>query len=298
MIESCGILLWAEGREGLAAPLDPEALAKSHPLWAAEVDRRGPWLKRGPWWAPSDDASTNASSVIVCGECGSSLDVARALSADGLLPEWGAVLALSQNSGRGQLRRFWVSPPGNIYAAWRWPSLSAPWNGLVPLVVGGIMAEALEQCGLSVSIKWPNDLLLADGSKVGGILVEERGGEVLVGIGVNLVSAPLDRDIRTEWSPRGGSLSPLGDVFSTISLWQRLVDLARNWYDSRACDADPRSFLAGLEKRVVWLGRRVRVLGAQEEFYAVPVGLAEDGGLILDRQGRREILRSGSIAPD
>ncbi len=60
--------------------------------------------------------------VIVCGPCTSSLDAAHALAAADALPEWGAVLAVSQRAGRGQLRRPWESPPGNIYAAMRLPA--------------------------------------------------------------------------------------------------------------------------------------------------------------------------------
>ena len=38
-------------------------------------------------------------------------------------------------------------------------------------------------------LKWPNDLLV-DGAKLAGILLEREGEAVIVGIGVNLASAP------------------------------------------------------------------------------------------------------------
>lgn len=294
MTTPSGLFLWA--RPGPAAPLTPESLAASHPLWAAEAARRAPWTPDGPLWAASGTAGLSAP-VIVCGECGSSLDAARDLAGQDFVPEWGAVLAVSQTSGRGQLRRPWVSPPGNLYAAWRWPSLSRVWDPLAPLAAGLLAAETLDGLGMDVRIKWPNDLLDATGRKVGGILVEERGGVVFVGMGLNLFHAPPDAEIREQWSPRAACLSPFGDAFSVISLWAGLVDRARNWYASEACSDDPRAFLARLTRRVAWLGRRVRVLGGEGEYLAVPVGLAEDGGLVLDRSGRRSILYSGSISP-
>ena len=43
--------------------------------------------------------------------------------------------------------------------------------------------------GVGATLKWPNDLLI-DGAKCAGILMERTGNSVVVGIGVNLVSAP------------------------------------------------------------------------------------------------------------
>ena len=40
-----------------------------------------------------------------------------------------------------------------------------------------------------LGLKWPNDVL-ADERKLAGILLETSGNSLIVGIGVNLVSAP------------------------------------------------------------------------------------------------------------
>lgn len=49
---------------------------------------------------------------------------------------------------------------------------------------------------LPFQLKWPNDLLL-DGAKCAGILLERSGNMVIIGIGVNLISAPDLPDRRT-----------------------------------------------------------------------------------------------------
>lgn len=266
-------------------------------MWAAEAARCAPWERDGSWWRSMNPGALAAiAPIVVCGACGSGLDVAHHLAAQGALSEWGAVLALSQNSGRGQLRRPWMSPPGNLYASWRWPSLPPAWAPLLPLVSGWLVAQALAQWGVEVTIKWPNDLLDASGRKVGGILVEERGNVLLVGLGLNVNSAPQDNEIRENWSPRAAPMSPLSDSFSSILLWQGLVNQARNWYDTVACSESPRAFLDALSRRLAWSGRRVRVRGAGGEYLANLVGLADDGGLVLKRDGREEVLYSGSIS--
>ena len=72
------------------------------------------------------------------GEVSSSLDVAFLLSGRGWLDVWDSVQAVSQTSGRGQLRRHWVSPPGNIYAALRLPSLP-PFDGTAAAPAMGLL---------------------------------------------------------------------------------------------------------------------------------------------------------------
>lgn len=290
-------MLWASGSDGLAEPLDPQILAAAHPMWRAEVDRCGPWERDGQWWRGTSACGQRpAAPVIICGPCSSGLDVAHHLAAQGDLPYWATVIAVSQNAGRGQLRRPWMSPPGNLYASWRWPALPAAWSSLFPLVCGWITAEALAQWGIEVNIKWPNDLLDIHGRKVGGILVEERGDVTLAGVGVNINEAPPDNEIREQWSPKAACLSPLSDSFSSILLWQGLVNQARNWYESLARTESPRAFLDDLARRLAWSGRRVRVRGAGGEYLAIPVGLTDDGGLVLNREGREEVLYSGSIS--
>lgn len=53
-----------------------------------------------------------------------------------------------------------------------------------------------------IQIKWPNDLLTADGAKFCGMLLERSGDAVIIGIGINLFTHPpgLERavtDLRT-----------------------------------------------------------------------------------------------------
>ena len=75
-----------------------------------------------------------------------------------------------------------MSPPGNLYAALSWPADAGALGSAAPVVVGACLADALYARGFAARVKWPNDLLV-DGAKVGGILLEERGGAVVAGVG-------------------------------------------------------------------------------------------------------------------
>src|SRR3712207_7304892 len=74
-------------------------------------------------------------------------------------------------------------------------------RGWLPLLTGIALAEAVgEVSGVRASLKWPNDLLAADGAKLAGILAEAAGGAVVVGTGLNVNTR------REELPPTGTSL--------------------------------------------------------------------------------------------
>ena len=116
-------------------------------------------------------------------------------------PLW--VRADRQTAGRGRRGRAWLSDPGNLFAT----LLEAPCSPLpraaeVSFVAGLAVHDAA--CAVapnlahSLTLKWPNDLLL-EGGKLAGILIETAPGPaghrdtdplLAIGIGVNLASHP------------------------------------------------------------------------------------------------------------
>ncbi|TME17841.1 MAG: biotin--[acetyl-CoA-carboxylase] ligase [Chloroflexi bacterium] len=120
-------------------------------------------------------------------------EVDSTMNAAAGLPVGSVVVADSQTAGRGRAGRTWEAPPGTALLA----TFVLPAD---PIVVFRAGVAAARACGPDVRLKWPNDLML-DGRKLGGVLAEIRGERALVGIGVNLTSAPegaamlrVDRD--------------------------------------------------------------------------------------------------------
>jgi BirA family biotin operon repressor/biotin-[acetyl-CoA-carboxylase] ligase len=188
------------------------------------------------------------AKVLRLDSVSSTQDVAREL------PTGSIVVADHQTAGRGRHERRWDAPPGTALLA---SFVLAP-NPLLSLAAGVAAAEA---CGRDVRLKWPNDLLL-DGHKLGGILVENRAGKAVCGIGINLTWAPpgaarLDQ-------PRDGVL-------------ERLVEEIASW-----SAAPPALVLPRWRELSATLGRRVRieVSGRVTEGMAQDIG--PDGELIVD----------------
>ena len=137
------------------------------------------------------------------GEVTSTLDAARTLMDAGLLAPWESVQAVRQTSGRGQLRRQWISPAGNIYATLRLPQ-SDPFLGSEAAPALSLMlAAAFAGLGLSVRVKWPNDLVAdtAEGPcKVAGILMEYVNTDLSLSNLLWLLEPALELDLSTDLS--------------------------------------------------------------------------------------------------
>ena len=148
------------------------------------------------------------------------------------------ILAGQQTGGRGRQGRSWSSPPGNVYASLLLidpaPPAVAPQLGLV---AGVALSDALRGCTsaqVSLTIKWPNDILHR-GSKLAGILVEGvrcRDGRFacVLGFGVNRSSHPSDlpyvatdlfavSDLRPSLDALVAALS--ASVDALLRLWDR-----------------------------------------------------------------------------
>ena len=96
---------------------------------------------------------------------------ARAGQADPIV-----LVAESQTAGRGRQGRAWVNQPGDCLMYSLGLMLNpVDWSGL-SLVVGLSIAESLQASASGdeprIGVKWPNDLWLHDGRKLGGTLIE------------------------------------------------------------------------------------------------------------------------------
>lgn len=239
--------------------------------------------------------------VFAFAELGSALDTAFELAHEGRLHAWDSVLAASQTEGRGQLRRRWHSPPGNIYAALRLP-VSPPFDGgAAAAAVGVLAAEALEALGWRAAIKWPNDLILetaAGPRKVAGILLEERGGVLLAGIGVNVASRPPQERLRPDAALGAGCLAENAagrPVPGAGELWTRLVSHMVSAYTDARIFA--RSWRGRAEARLLWLGRPVTVIDGEEALEGRLAGLWPSGGLRLVTENGALECTGGSLRP-
>ncbi|NTZ41604.1 biotin--[acetyl-CoA-carboxylase] ligase [Altererythrobacter sp. SALINAS58] len=110
------------------------------------------------------------------------------------------LIADRQTGGRGRQGRKWSDGAGNFMgSAIVHVGFNSPSAASVALVAGLAVRSAVEPYisqGKDLILKWPNDVLVG-GAKMSGILLERTGYSVVVGVGVNLVSAPSLPDRQT-----------------------------------------------------------------------------------------------------
>ncbi len=269
----------------------------------------------------------NTPEIFCYEQVSSAIDTAFELAGEGRLEPFGSVLAESQTSGRGQTRRFWVSPPGNIYAALLLPDDPLFNSSASAVVVAFILAQSLNLLGFSVKIKWPNDLILLYGArphKIGGILVEQRGKNIVAGIGINLTSSPEPEQLREGGLPAGclDSGPVLRDTSSDgifrsshvreehtsfaenlpsspdtklarYPLWRYLVRESCKWYN--ASRKNSAEWFKPASELLLWKGVAVNFDDDGEIYGGILARLAPSGGIILRcADGEREFT-SGSF---
>ena len=214
------------------------------------------------------------------------------------------LLAERQTGGRGRRGRAWLSP----LAANLTLSLSRQFAGGLArlpglsLVAGVATAEALQALGFpQVRLKWPNDLVVADGGglrKLGGLLVEgggENAGPVraVIGLGLNVRMPPGDDvGIDQPWI----DLATLADAAPSRN---RLVaGLLTHWLPALAqFDADGLApFLARYAVFDALAGREIVVDPGAGARRARALGLAPDGALRIQVDGREQRVHAGEIS--
>jgi BirA family transcriptional regulator, biotin operon repressor / biotin---[acetyl-CoA-carboxylase] ligase len=210
------------------------------------------------------------------------------LLVDTSLAEGALMVADHQTAGRGRLGRSWEAPPGTalLFSLLLKPPAERPVPQL-SLVAGIAVADALERTlGLSVQLKWPNDVMLRR-RKVAGCLAEARDDAVVLGIGLNV------NQTHDQLPENAGSLRTLtGREFDREELLAQLLeDLAIRYSTWRGGGLD--AVYEGLGPRDFLRGRRVSVNGTS----GVAAMINRQGGLEIDvGHGDVVTVESGEVA--
>ena len=234
--------------------------------------------------------------VIWLSETGSTNTDLRSLAAEGA-PTGTLVVAERQTGGRGRRGRSFASPPGGAYFSLLLrPTLPLSDVAALTGAVAVAVARALEaETGLTVGIKWVNDLFL-NGKKAVGILSEavadlESGTPefVIVGVGINLAGTlPPELDgIATTVEREGGRVPDRA----------RLIARAVREIEAVAPSPLAQEILSESRSRSVLIGREATVYRGDTETPARVLDVGDRGELIVAYgDGSTERLFSGEVS--
>jgi BirA family biotin operon repressor/biotin-[acetyl-CoA-carboxylase] ligase len=195
------------------------------------------------------------------------------------------------------------------------PSIPAVRLPLLPLAAGLAAAEAIRATtGLSVDLRWPNDLLIGP-RKVGGILVEAGAGSkslpyavvgqpyaavslphAVVGIGINVHQHSFAPGLATPATSL--DLEAERQAGKPASRQALLVALLKSLEDEALGLADPGSSESILRRVLgasTWMsGRSVQVHGPQG-CTGVTAGLDANGFLLVETETGRVTVQTGGL---
>jgi BirA family biotin operon repressor/biotin-[acetyl-CoA-carboxylase] ligase len=217
-------------------------------------------------------------------------------------PEGTTVVAETQLSGRGRRGRSWISPPGvNLYFSIILRPRVAPARiGQLTLVAAVALHRALSSFAPAVSllIKWPNDILVAGGEKIAGILCEagieaDVVRHAVVGIGINVngrTVPPALAGVATSLSRESGSEHSRPQLLAAVL--NNFEQDYRRWLGG----PDLTGFLPYLQEHSALGGRTVAVEGPGGQRVGRVEGIGPDGELLLrDGGGSAMKICSGEV---
>lgn len=237
-----------------------------------------------PW-----DAALHAHDCV-----SSTNDEAKQLARTGA-PHGTVVSARSQSAGRGRIGRTWTSPPGNLYCSVVLrPGIAPPRVielGFVAALAVADVVEARIARG-TVSLKWPNDVLV-DGAKVAGILLECEAVDrdvpwVVVGIGINVATAPSGLPYHVTSLREDGAVVDAAVVLDDLlaALQRRLAE-----WKSLGFERVRRAWVQSAKRR----NGVIRVNSNGRDVIGRLANLDPDGALVVKTAGGLERVVAGDV---
>lgn len=254
---------------------------------------------RADWTGAADVARRVGRRIEHHASIGSTNDRAREVlrepGGDGL-----AVVADLQTAGRGRRGRSWLSPSGaNLMVSVPLRTRLDPRAGALlgiatALAVRDACATVAPEAGLA--IRWPNDVVAADGAKLAGLLLEtalEDGWlvEAVIGIGIN--TNWRRAEMPAEIAARATSLTDLvGTSVDRVALLGTLLDALDREIAALEVGDTPLPRL----RAVSWLdGRRIELDLGGAMVEGRVAGIGDDGSLLLDGADGRTAYTVGEV---
>ena len=179
-----------------------------------------------------------------------------------------------QSAGRGRFDRKWEAPEGSsiMMTLLLRPEFSPQYASMLTLVMGLAVAQAVEELGFEVSIKWPNDVVISR-KKICGILTE---------MGTNGV-----KEFPEEMQDKATSLIlESGQEYDRNQVISQVMKYFEINYEKFVQTCDFTHLLEDYHKILANLNQPVRVLDGSKSFEGICRGIDEKGELLVEKQDK------------
>lgn len=200
-----------------------------------------------------------------------------------------------QTQGRGRLGRDWKDDKKSlVFSLLLKDNLNPKRTSLLALLSGTSMAKTIEEEGIPVQLKWPNDVMVNE-KKVCGILVEgisqgEKPEAIIIGIGLNLNDTEFPSDLKN----KAISLyQATGKTFDKKEMLDKFLKNFESFYQGYRKGND--EFLSYFQSHSYLQGKEVYLNYYGENLKATVVGITFEGKLKVKINGEEKELESGEV---
>ena len=205
-----------------------------------------------------------------------------------------------QSAGRGRFDRRWEAPEGSsiMMTLLLRPEFSPQYASMLTLVMGMAVAQAAEELGFNVSIKWPNDIVISK-KKICGILTEmsteiDYINHVVIGVGINVNQDTFPDDIKETASSLkmelGKRIKRSGLIAAVMKIFEKYYEIFQETEDLSGLQELYNSMLVNKD-------REVKVLEPGNEYKAYAIGINQTGELIVRTpDGKEKEIYAGEVS--
>ena len=205
-----------------------------------------------------------------------------------------------QSAGRGRFDRRWEAPEGSsiMMTLLLRPEFSPQYASMLTLVMGMAVAQAAEELGFNVSIKWPNDIVISK-KKICGILTEmsteiDYINHVVIGVGINVNQDTFPDDIKETASSLkmelGKRIKRSGLIAAVMKIFEKYYEIFQETEDLSGLQELYNSMLVNKD-------REVKVLEPGNEYKAHAIGINQTGELIVRTpDGKEKEIYAGEVS--
>lgn len=216
-------------------------------------------------------------------------------------PDFSVLVTAEQTAGRGRSGREWQAPAGSslfVSVLLRPSAVPATQFSWLPLIAGLAMSNAISGFAGSTraTVKWPNDVLIAD-KKVCGVLSELLGdlSGVVVGAGVNVFQSQEQLPVPTATSLAIESIG-VGSLDDLLAAF--LKNLKRNYEEfiALAGELSGSDLHAAINAACSSIDCDVRVvLPGNQEFFGRAIEIDSLGRLVVQNHTETRAVSVGDI---
>lgn len=205
-----------------------------------------------------------------------------------------------QSAGKGRLGRRWTAPSGSSITMTLLlrPDFEPQYAPMLTIVMGLSVAEAVQDIGVDVSIKWPNDVVVSR-KKICGILTEMSVEEdkiryVVIGTGINVNL----EDIPEELADKATSLYlETGKKNDRNRMLASVMEYFEENYEQFVKTCDLSLLQEKYNDMLANRGQPVRVLDPVNPYEGIAHGINEKGELVVEKQdGTMACVSAGEVS--